>query len=104
MKHLFPALRNIMTTSHSTLNPLRLAAAVLLLGLGLSQAQQLIYSPTGANRDNANEPNGMYFVSGNSNIVVSHLGYYSTNSTTGLKTNHYVGVYACNYINSTTWY
>jgi hypothetical protein len=93
-----------MTTARSTLNPLRLTAALLLFGIGVSQAQQLLYTPPGSGtwRDNANEANGTYFVVGSANVVVSHMGYFSTNTTRGLASHHQVGVYSGNYINSST--
>jgi Concanavalin A-like lectin/glucanases superfamily len=99
-------MKNIMTTPCSTLNPLRLNLALLLLGLGASYAQtpppQSLYTPVGSGfnwRDNADEANGVFFTVGaGSNVLVSHLGYFNTNATTGLKRSHPVGIYSGTYV------
>ena len=101
----------IMTTPRLTLNPLRLAFALLLLGLGVSYAQTppaQLYTPVASGftwRDNADEANGVFFTVGSTNTLVSHLGYFNgTNNVAapgGLKRNHPVGIYSGTYNGST---
>ena len=90
-------MKNIMTAPRSTLNPLRLTLALLLFGLGgVSLAQNLLYTPSAISwRDNYTGGGGCLFTTTTSgSVVVSHLGYYSTNTASGLATSHYVGVYS----------
>lgn len=80
-----------------------LMIAGLLLGLsGVCLAQDETFYTTppitstdagGAWRDNYNGASGCRFTVGSTNVVVSHLGYFSTNNFTGLATNHYVGIF-----------
>jgi hypothetical protein len=85
-----------MKTFRSILKALCLVSAAALLGIpGLSSAQQYLYSiPLGKTwRDNYTGGSGCLFTVGSSNVVVSHLGYFSTNTATGLQISHPVGVY-----------
>ena len=78
---------------------------VVLLGSvnfsSAAQNQHLYATPTitstsiggGAISDNYSGGLGCLFETGSSNVLVSHLGFISTNNITGLVTNHYVGVY-----------
>jgi hypothetical protein len=75
-----------------------LVAAGILIGFtALSQAQltQMLYAPPASPswRDNYTGGSGCKFETGSSNVIVSHLGFFSTNNITGLQTNHFVGVY-----------
>src|ERR1039458_5457145 len=88
-----------MNRFRRTLHTLRLVSAVAFFATpGLSSAQQYLYSypisPTW--RDNYTGGSGCRFTVGSTNVVVSHLGYYSTNTATGLQTSHPVGVYDSN--------
>lgn len=60
-----------------------------------AQLTQMLYTPPASPtyRDNYTGGTGCKFEVGSSNVVVSHLGFFSTNNITGLATNHYVGVY-----------
>jgi hypothetical protein len=85
-----------MKTFRSILKALCLVSAAALLGIpGLSSAEQYLYSlpVSPAWRDNYTGGSGCLFTVGSANVIVSHLGYYSTNTATGLQTSHPVGVY-----------
>src|SRR5208282_4547120 len=62
---------------------------------GQGQVTQILYSTNNATswRDNYTGGTGCKFTVGSSNVIVSHLGYFCSNSVVGLVTNHYVGVY-----------
>jgi hypothetical protein len=90
-------------TMKSTLISLRLAVSGIfalfsLIGTPQVQAQtvQTLYdTPTISTwRDNYSGAEGCLFTVGSSNVVVSHLGYFSSNSITGLNASHYVGIYS----------
>lgn len=75
------------------------SAGILFLlsaGVSLAQQDQTLYatpaSPTW--RDNYTGGSGCKFTVGSSNVIISHLGYFCSNSITGLNTNHYVGIYS----------
>src|SRR5665213_1094073 len=55
----------------------------------------MLYAPPASPtwRDNYTGGSGCQFTTGSSNVIVSHLGFFSTNNISGLATNHYVGVY-----------
>src|ERR1035437_389336 len=75
---------------------LTLTALLVLAGAATVSAQnQKLYQTPGspAWRDNYTGGSGCQFTVGFSNVVVSHLGYISTNTVTGLATNHYVGIF-----------
>lgn len=83
----------------SPLNALQLLAACalcLLAGSSPAQVTQMLYATNGATtwRDNYTGGTGCKFTVGSSNVIVSYLGYLSTNTITGLNSNHYVGVYS----------
>jgi len=61
----------------------------------LAQLTQTLYATNGAStwRDNYSGGTGCKFTVGSSNVIVSHLGYFSTNVVSGLASDHYVGVY-----------
>jgi hypothetical protein len=72
----------------NTLIPLRLIAAVILglIGTGVSSAQtaQTLYATNlPAARDNYSGVVGCEFEVGSSNVIVSHLGFFSSNSVSG---------------------
>lgn len=85
-----------MNTIQSVKSILRLSAAGLILAAaasGRAQVAQTLYSSvTNGARDNYSGPIGCKFEVGSSNVVVSHLGYYSVNTNTGLVTSHQVGI------------
>jgi hypothetical protein len=90
-----------MNCFRRTFHTLCLVSAVALFAMpGLSSAQQYLYSLPlpGAitNRDDYTGGSGCRFTVGSANVVVSHLGYYSTNTVTGLQASHPVGVYDSN--------
>lgn len=74
-----------------------LAGLLALLGAASARAQvQTLYSTPGSPswRDNYTGGSGCRFTVGSSNVVVSHLGYFSTNTVSGLAVSHYVGIYS----------
>jgi hypothetical protein len=74
-----------------------LVASILCCAAASSHAQvaQTLYAQPAspAWRDNYTGGSGCEFEVGSTNVVVSHLGFFSTNNVTGLATNHYVGIY-----------
>ena len=87
-----------MKTSRICFTTLRWIAAGLMTGAashGLAQQAQTLYATPGTPswRDNYTGGSGCQFTVGSSNVVVSHLGYFSTNTVTGLNSNHYVGIF-----------
>jgi len=78
---------------------LRWAAGLLACATTLCSAQttNLLYNaPTTAGRDNYTGAVGCLFEVGSANVVVSHLGYFSLNASTGLAVSHLVGLYTAN--------
>ncbi len=81
-----------------------IAASVFLLWTSSGQAQTaqtqpLYYVPANPAtsltwRDNYTGGSACLFTVGPTNVVVSHLGYFSSNSITGLNIPHYVGIYS----------
>ena len=76
-----------------------LAAGILFLlsaVVSLAQQDQTLYATPASPswRDNYTGGSGCKFTVGSSNIIISHLGYFCSNSITGLNTNHYVGIYS----------
>ncbi|HVM49497.1 MAG TPA: LamG-like jellyroll fold domain-containing protein [Candidatus Acidoferrum sp.] len=92
-------MKTTVTPSPRPLNILRFVlAGFMLTGAGLCQAQQVLHTNPGTPswRDNYSGGSGCLFTTTATagGVVVSHLGYYSTNTTRGLATNHFVGVYS----------
>jgi hypothetical protein len=58
-------------------------------------ATETLYSTPGtiSARDNYNGAVGCRFTTGPTNVVVTHLGYFSTNGVSGLATTHNVGIF-----------
>jgi hypothetical protein len=98
-------IKNVLfTPGRTTLNPLRWVIAGLLCGLAASShaqlCQQLYNTPSitassagGKWRINNTGGIGCQFATGSTNVVVSHLGFLSTNKVAGLAASYYVGVY-----------
>lgn len=81
------------------MNLITVATGILLSSAALCSAQitNLLYNaPTTAGRDNYTGAVGCLFEVGSTNVVVSHLGYFSTNASTGLAVSHLVGLYTAN--------
>lgn len=64
-----------------------------LIHCSLAQVPMLYSSPSGSKVDNYSGVLGLEFETGSSNIVVSHLGFFSTNGVTGLATSHNVAIF-----------
>src|ERR1035438_6611296 len=99
-------IKNVLFTPAQTArNTLRWVIAGLLCGLAASSHAQLttvLYqtpsitasSAGGKFRNNNNGGVGCGFtVNSSANVLVSHLGFFSTNKVAGLSTSYYVGVY-----------
>src|SRR5208282_5954932 len=85
-----------MKTTRTALLFLRaMVAGSLFVGAAPSPAQvQMLYStPTSPARDNYSGVIGCQFQAGSSNVIVSHLGYFSTNEVSGLAISHKVGLF-----------
>jgi hypothetical protein len=85
-----------MKTTRTALLFLRaMVAGSLFVGAAPSPAQvQMLYStPTSPARDNYSGVIGCQLQAGSSNVVVSHLGYFSTNEVSGLAISHKVGLF-----------
>lgn len=60
-------------------------------------AAQQLYTPVGTpTRDNYGGAVGCEFETGPTNVIVSHLGYYSTNAASGLNISHQVALFNSN--------
>ena len=99
-------IKNVLfTPARTARNTLRWVIAGLLCGLAASSHAQLttvLYatpsitasSAGGKFRNNNNGGVGCGFtVNSSANVLVSHLGFFSTNKVAGLSTSYYVGVY-----------
>ncbi|MGD0260193.1 MAG: immunoglobulin domain-containing protein [Verrucomicrobiota bacterium] len=87
-----------MNTSRNTL--CLIAAGLFLAAPAVCHAQStnLLYTaPTSGARDNYGGAVGCEFQVGSSNVVVSHLGYFSTNTSSGLNISHPVGILTANF-------
>src|ERR1035441_7652749 len=87
-----PTLQNIRVRLVSRMT----ALLVLTSAITASAQNQTLYQTPGSPtwRDNYTGGTGCKFTVGPSNVVVSHLGYFSTNTLTGLGSNHFVGIYS----------
>jgi len=75
---------------------LRLVSTAMIATALVCQGQTstvLYVPPTNSTRDNYTGAVGNSFKVGASNVVVSHLGYYSLNTNTGLAISHNVGLF-----------
>src|SRR5208282_4896891 len=80
--------------------PRWIAAGLFLAAATVCHAQStnLLYTaPSSGARDNYGGAVGCEFQVGSSNVVVSHLGYFSTNTTSGLNISHPVGILAASF-------
>ena len=61
----------------------------------LAQSSQFFHEQRNGNRDNYLGTIGGSFMTGSSNVMVSHVGYYLTNAA-GLNRTHHVGIFTAN--------